>query len=311
MDRNDIRFCYPNWAPKAVTFSIDDGHNVLDKKFMSYVKPAGIKGTFNLTGREPSPSPDYPQMYEDYGIANHCKAHPFALTEDKKHLVVNEPYDGETAKDNTIYPRDERGLYFFRINKNMIWPIAEIWKYIELIDKAQRELEEIFGKGRIRDFVWPFGKQRSPELIDYINSHFYSCRNSNVIKDTFGYEVPPDKNDWSITAGWSDLVDQAKKFAALEDDSKLRFFCIGMHSHDYENNNSWESLEFACNLFGNQPDKYYSDDVDGLFDYSDAVNAVKFIDGKPVNESGIDIWMKVNGKKAILEKKSSYIRWID
>ena len=41
---------FPGFTRKSVTFSIDDGNLVLDKKFISIVAPYGIKGTFNLCG---------------------------------------------------------------------------------------------------------------------------------------------------------------------------------------------------------------------------------------------------------------------
>ena len=39
---------YPGWTRKSITFTIDDGNLKLDRKFLDVVKPAGLKGTFNL-----------------------------------------------------------------------------------------------------------------------------------------------------------------------------------------------------------------------------------------------------------------------
>ena len=43
-----IKKYFPGFTQKAITFSIDDGNLKHDKTFIDIVKPAGIKGTFNL-----------------------------------------------------------------------------------------------------------------------------------------------------------------------------------------------------------------------------------------------------------------------
>ena len=47
MNSIDLHF-FPGWTRKSISFTIDDGNIAMDEKFLSIVKPAGIKGTFNL-----------------------------------------------------------------------------------------------------------------------------------------------------------------------------------------------------------------------------------------------------------------------
>ena len=48
MKNIDLHF-YPEWTRKSISFTIDDGNVVLDRKFLDITEPAGLKGTFNLT----------------------------------------------------------------------------------------------------------------------------------------------------------------------------------------------------------------------------------------------------------------------
>ena len=62
---------FPGWVRKSITFTIDDGNTVLDRKFMNYVKPAGITGTFNLKTPLKSElgADGYRELYRGYEIA--------------------------------------------------------------------------------------------------------------------------------------------------------------------------------------------------------------------------------------------------
>ena len=94
MKQIDLNF-YPGWTRKAITFSLDDGNVVYDKKLIDIVKPAGIKGTFNLTTPlKALPSKeDYRALYAGFEIANHSHLHPYAMSYKSLRPLKNELFD--------------------------------------------------------------------------------------------------------------------------------------------------------------------------------------------------------------------------
>ncbi|MCQ2385548.1 MAG: hypothetical protein MJ078_02580, partial [Clostridia bacterium] len=107
---------FPGWVRKSICFTIDDGNLQLDKKFLGYVKPAGIKGTFNLTtplrdvGKE-----TYLALYEGYEIANHCRYHAYCFNGRTEARPLKDqlfPAENPESADKTcMYPTGEKGVY--------------------------------------------------------------------------------------------------------------------------------------------------------------------------------------------------------
>ena len=141
----DLNF-FPGWVRKSITFTIDDGNIPLDKKFMDIVKPYGICGTFNLsTLKFDKYTPEfYREFYRGYGISNHCKLHPFPMTEERRKPVSNEKFNPETIKsiaiENLLIENDESPI-----------PIEEIYQNIATtrnisLSELQKEVEKTYKK---------------------------------------------------------------------------------------------------------------------------------------------------------------------
>ena len=81
LNNERIGIYFPGFTRKSVTFSIDDGNIDFDKPFLDILKPAGIKGTFNLTEPRRLTPEEYRAFYEGYEIANHCQHHPMCFAE--------------------------------------------------------------------------------------------------------------------------------------------------------------------------------------------------------------------------------------
>ena len=115
----NIEVFYPRFLKKAISFTIDDGNLKLDKKFIDIVKPYGIKGTFNLVGKdrmENLTDEEYREFYSGFEIANHCKNHPKVILPTDNFIISDDPFDPETANPEFIYKTDKEGLYhkFYR-----------------------------------------------------------------------------------------------------------------------------------------------------------------------------------------------------
>lgn len=305
MKHVDVNF-FPGWVRKAVSFTIDDGNIPMDEKFLSIVRPAGILGTFNLCTplKKNMTAEDYRAFYRGYEIANHCHRHPHAFTKNRNPALANEPFDEATADTSLAYPMDEEG--FYRIyTRNWNYYIATDDKYVEYVDRCTAILEEYFGKGSVKDFVWPFGEQDNAALMERLAaSGFRSIRATGDVGDTTGFALPADRMHWSYNAHHRTLLEVAAHYDAYPDDGELKLFCFGVHSIDFERDGNWDDLVEFCQKFGNRTDLWYASMGD-VFDYEDAVKALTVTEDSVLNPSPIDLYLTVDGERHVLRAHST------
>lgn len=303
MKNIDLNF-YPAWTRKSITFTIDDGNVRLDRKFLDITEPAGLKGTFNLTAPMKRLTPEeYREFYKGYEISNHCRYHAYPFTAQTAREIKNEQFDPETADRAYGYLTEEEGLY--RIYTYNWTYLATDEKYMECVDACQRELEEVFGKGKIRGYVWPCGLQHNEFVIDAVKRYgFQSVRETGCVGDSTGFSLPRDRMAWSYNAYYKNMLDFGAKYEAYPDDGELKFFCFGVHSHDFENAGRWDVLIDFCRLYGNRPKDFWYASVGEILDYEDAVKAVEITDTEIRNPSGIDLYVKIDGECVILPAQS-------
>ncbi len=294
---------YPGWVRKAITFSIDDGNIAMDTKFLSIVKPAGLRGTFNLCTpltRLPSAA-DYRAFYQGYEISNHCHFHPHALSTQYPMLPVSDdPFDPETANPAFFYRTAEPGVY--RHHTHTGWRyIADNENYLRCVEKCQQQLEEVFGKGTVHGFVWPFGEQNNPEVF----SRLKECGFASIRKTgDGGFDLPTDRNAWSYNATHDDLTEKSIAYEDLPDDGRMKWLCIGVHSIDYENAGKWQVLQAFCDRFGNRPESFWYASVGEIFDYEDATRQLQRDGNTLRNPSDTDLFLCVEGVRKTLRAHS-------
>ena len=293
-------FYFPGFVRKAISFSIDDGNIPLDRKFLNVVKPAGIIGTFNLCSPKPNMTPEgYRELYRGYGIANHCAMHPLLFDDTKEYYKVSdEPFDEQTSSPEFLYKTGREGVYYYKYSPRYWSVIATPDAYCQLIDECQEQLEAIFGKDVVDGFVWPYGRQKNPAVIERIKAEgkYTSVRRTCCSS----FDLPRDRYDWSYCAHHENLNERADEFYALPDDGELKWFCFGVHSHDFENNNCWDVLERFADKYGNRPSEFWYATVRDIFEYEDAVNAATVTDTEIVNNSEKTIYAEVGGKRVTL-----------
>ena len=299
---------FPGYTRKAITFTIDDGHVRLDRKLIDIVKPRGIKGTFNLhrTNWEGFSHDDYRALYEGFEVANHVKEHPFALRDDKKYTYSDKYYhEGLPINEGVLYKTENPRIHIeltesYRAHKKRI---ANNENYIELLYEGQKELEDVFGKGKIRGFVWPYGAQANQFLKDYISGcgMFYGMRAVGSPKENEDFSLPKDRMAWVYNAYHKNVLEMGSKFDAYEDDGTLKWLCFGVHSHDFENEGNWCDLEEFASKYGNRKDDFYYATNAEIFDYEDAIKSVVITENSVYNPSKIDLYIKINGKNTVLK----------
>lgn len=303
MKKIDLHF-YPGWTRKSMTFTIDDGNVKLDRKFLDITEPAGLKGTFNLkTPLTHLPPEEYREFYKGYEISNHCKYHAYAFTPHTTREIKNEIFDRATADKAYGYLTEEEGLY--RIFTYGWTYLATDEKYMECVDDCQRELEALFGKGKIRGYVWPCGLQQNERVIEMMRQYgFQAMRRTGYVADSTGFALPEDRLNWSYNADYQNMLELGEKYDAYPDDGELKFFCFGVHSHDFENAGRWDVLVDFCNRYGNRPNDFWYASVGEILDYEDAVKSVEITDSEIRNPSDMDLYIKVDGERKILSANS-------
>ena len=295
IDRN----FYPGWVRRAITFTIDDGSLVLDRKFIEKIEPYGIKGTFNIPTIRASHD-EYRALYGGYGISNHCRFHPYAFSDGGEYSLTDEHFDKETASTDKCYATAREGVYHYNPGKG--WrTIATAPAYLKLAKENLEELYEIFGKENVHGYCWPYCIQDNEEVVKGIREMHEWVRGSRCSEN---FDIPSDRSDWHYTANFKNLKEKSESYEALSDDGELKFFCFGVHAFDFENNGCWNLLEDFVRKFGNRPEDYYYADNHTIFSYADAVRDMKVTEEGIENSSDYDIYVTIDGKRRIIPKRS-------
>ena len=306
MKNIDVNF-FPGWTRKAMTFTIDDGWLDMDEKFIGIVKPNGIKGTFNISSHNAVKHD--PQRvraaYRGFEIANHVKYHPFAFADDYVINDANADFSQSSADKSLCYHEKgmPQGVYLRYSEKNERWDrVATTEGYVSLIELCHEDLEELFGKGNVHGFVWPFCAQRNSRLKEYIKERYGSLRDAGKqepMQDK-SFPLPADRANWHYNARHTNLLDRGAEFEALGDDGSLKWFAFGVHSVDFERGEKWDDLKTFCEKYGNRPEDFWYAGVSEIFAYEDAVKAVEISDDMVKNPTDVTLYIKVDGKRITL-----------
>lgn len=299
---------FPGFVRKSITFTIDDGNLTLDKKFLDIVSPAGFRGTFNLcSDRNTTVTPEkLREFYRGHEISNHCKYHTDLLPKEAYSSLTDEPFDARTADKTKIYPRGVEGLYYYW-NRSWWSTGGDFSHYRRYEREGRRELEKIFGKGKICGYVYPDGDQKNARLKKYLESRgYYGLRITGCVGDSTGFAFPADRTAWSYNANYTNMEEFGRRYEQAPDDGKLKFFCFGVHSHDFENAGRWDVLEHFAAAYGNRPEAFYYAPVGELFAYEDAVAMLKITEEGILNPSDIDLYLTVDGVRVTLRAGKTY-----
>lgn len=298
-------FYFPGWIKKALSFTIDDGNLRLDKKFIDIVRPGGITGSFNLCGldRMSNLTPEeYREFYRGFEVTNHCKSHPKVILPEDNYVIADEPFDPESADREKIYPTGVDGVYY-KFFTTWWGRVATTDAYIKLIDEGKKELESVFGEGSVVAYVWPYHSQKDQRLHDHLRAAGYASVRTTGASD---FNLPADRMNWIYNANHKTLTENAAKFDALPDDGELKWFCFGVHSHDFENNNCWDVLEDFVSKYGNRPEDFWYATVRDIFEYEDAVKAAEITESEVINHSDKELYVRIGEEKIVIPAHSVY-----
>ena len=297
-----VEVFFPGYTKKAITFTMDDGNIPYDKKFIDIVKPAGIKGAFNLVGSDRMggmSDEEYREFYRGFEITNHCKHHPKVLTAEWAEKITDAPFDMSTANPELLYPTKHKGIYYK--NYGSWWGyVATVDAYINAVDEGKREIDAIFGKENVKGFVWPFHRQDSIEVMAHLTKNYTSVRRTG----NADFDIPDNLFDWCYNATHLNLLDRVKEFDALPDDGKLKFFALGVHPIDFERAGNWCDLEQFAKEYGNRPSDYWYASPTEIFEYAAAADSVTVTENKVSNPSDKTVYIKINEEKFAIAPNS-------
>ena len=307
MKNIDLNF-YPGWTRKAMTFTIDDGWLDMDTKFIGIVRPYGIKGAFNISSHNMTKhnNPDLIRAtYRGFEITNHVRLHPLAFKDIYAPVLSDEFFSASKADKSVCYREvgTPEGVYLRYSESRERWDrVCTAEGYITLTERCRKELEEVFGEGNVRGFVWPFCRQENSELIAYLKSRYYGLRDAGKTEpmEDASFSLPSDRTNWQYNARHSNLLVRGAEYEALADDGKLKWFCFGVHSHDFEFADNWDDLSEFCRKYGNRPEDFWYASNAEIFDYEDAVKSVILTETSVKNPSDIDLYIKIDGKRFTL-----------
>ena len=295
---------FPGFVRKAVTFTIDDGNVQMDTTFLNIVRPAGIKGTFNLN----RVSAGAVELYKGYEVANHHSLHCLPMRDDFDYSKIefkDEIFNRETADPAYIYKSTTDGMYYIDYRhyssayKDPYWhALATNETYVQYAASTKATIEAAFGEGSVVGFAYPHGALNQ-YVKEYLKSAGYLyARDTGNLKDKTNFALPTDRFEWTYNADVSCLLDVMALFDRYEDDGELKFFAFGVHSKDFDG--KWEVLEEFAKLYGNRPEDFYYASNRDIFEYEDAVKALIISDSGIKNDSDIDLFITINGVKTLL-----------
>lgn len=297
-----IEIFYPSFTRKALTFTIDDGNMVYDKKLIDILAPAGIRGTFNLCsniheGREEETL----AFYSEYDVSNHCKYHPLINYDGVEYILSEDEFDEATADDGKIYRVSGREGFFWVKRPNGWRHMVFEKDFLSYIKEGKEELELLFGGRKIKDYVWPYGNQDNAAAHEFIKRIHRSSRITGCTAGRDAFNIPKDKYAWSYTANHLNLLEIMEMYEAYPDDGELKFFAFGVHSIDFERDGRWDDLRAFAEKYGNRADAYWYTTIGELFDYDEAVAMLEKRDDRLINHSGLSIYLTVNSERTVIE----------
>ena len=306
MKRIDAAF-YPCWTRKAITFTIDDGNIAMDRRLLDIVKPAGIKGTFNLCSNINLrlSAEELRAFYDGYEIANHCKNHPYAFSDGVNYKLSKDKLDEKNADETVAYMTDVDGIYMTMLYGRWRGACDKEY-YCRYADEGRAELEAIFGEGSIRSFVWPYGEQNNSGVTEHLKAQgYYGIRKTGCLEDSTSFAPPADWNAWSYNTDHAGLLRVADMYERYPDDGELKFFSFGVHSVDFETFGKWDDLCEFARKYGSRPNEFYYATVGDIYDYIKALEMAVITENSIENRSEIPLYVKIDGVKTVLSPGQS------
>lgn len=265
---------FPDFKPKAVTFSYDDGCNA-DKRLATLMADYGIKGTFNINSSR-------------YGMNGH--------------LTVQDIKDYILAKGHEIAVHGD----LHKANGN-IRPIEGIKDVLDCRISLEKEFGII-----VRGMAYPdtgvsyFHNGTTYEMVKNYLTELdiaYARALNNCIDD---FSLPQDWHKWLPTAHHNseDVFEKIETFLNIDLETTYiarrtpKLFYLWGHAYEFDNKNNWDRMEEICKKLSNNDEIWYATNIE-IYDYITAYHSLVFsADGTLVyNPTLLTVYFDADGTK--------------
>lgn len=279
MKKDRIKFYYPGFKSRAVTFSYDDGPIDSDGFLIKILDRYRLKGTFNLVAKDCFHKERLHLEWEHIGqpVCYNCLARSEIYEIYRAHEVACHGYEHLSLKSI----EDDEAAVDREIGES-----AEV-------------LREIFGRN-IRGFAYPGGTFN--EISDK-TAGLLSARGYEYARNTFetrGFSLPEDFLFWRPTCHDNDGNIGEILQAFLQTDEELALLYIWGHGYEMSkpDRNGYENFEKICKTC-------QSDDIWGATNleicrYVKSVRKVRITDEEIFNASDETVFLKYGERKFVL-----------
>ena len=240
MNRYFIR--WPGFQKKALTLSYDDGV-VQDVRLAQIMDANGIKGTFNINGRDFTA--DRPRSW----------THP-RLTREEALVLYNTPTHAVAVHSYT-HPFLEQ-----LPTGNAAWEIV----------KDRETLEEMFGT-IVRGMAYPMGTY-DDDVVQTLKQ--CGVAYSRTTKSTHDFALPTDWLRWHPTCHHREreMPELCQKFLDLQVGFRgPKLFYLWGHSYEFDLRDNWHVIEEFCKTMGNREDIWYATNME-IYEYLTAARSI-------------------------------------
>ncbi len=280
----DVRFTYPGFLEKAITFSFDDLDYARDPKLIKMFNDAGIKGTFNLmTARIAEYGKENVQkVYSGHEVISHSYSHP------RMYLTQPEKINGTLYTPMTL---DEVKQDIYQGHEDI------------------KTLTGEYGLG----FVWPYQdpKKRSDynEIMDYIKE--LGIKYVRPTEATYNFELPTDWYHWETTCHHNAMGYYLDEFLKLDTGGEMKLFSVWGHCYEldpeYTANVHWKEMQEMTEKIGQRTDLWKATNGE-VYSYIEAMRgAAVDKDGNTIaNSSDETLYVLVNGTKVVIPAHTTF-----
>lgn len=262
---------WPGFRKKALTLSYDDGV-VQDQRLTQIMDAHGIKGTFNINGRD--------FTADRLGSWNHPR-----LTREQAMSLYNTPAH-EIALHSYTHPFLEQ-----LPAGNAAWEIV----------KDREALEEMFGT-IVRGMAYPMGT-----CSDDVVATLRQCgvAYSRTTQSTYNFKLPEDWLRWHPTCHHreKEMPELCDRFLALQIKNRgPQLFYLWGHSYEFDLRDNWHVIEEFCERMGGHEAIWYATNME-IYEYLTAARQiVSSIDGRQIyNPTATTLYLETEAENIILQ----------
>ena len=269
--------CYPGFKLKAVTFSFDDG-TFQDYEMVNMLNHYNMKGTFNVNSK---------LMYKNSYFTMCGWIKNYRL---EKHQVV------DLFKGHEIASHTSTHTGFENLSDSLLK---------EQIDDDIASLSKL-AKYKIEGFAYPFGIYNDTIIQRLKDNGIVYARST---KCQYNFNIPSNFYTYggTCTISCQSFPKLVNKWIKLSPKTMKMFYIWG-HSYELDMFHEHKKTFDLYGKIANKEDTWYVTNIE-LFKYLNAFKKLRYYKNKNkfINNSNIDLYVKVNSDELIVKANSSLI----